>query len=213
MHRTTLVTTENASKGPGQSFKGEARSVVDAPPIPFDLRLGVRHAGVWVRALNTRFLRLALLLALGAASVRCSSTQADAGADVEAGSRTDASLADAAAPTDASREVEVGPAVDASDGGTTLDASTASPAGDGAVSPVPPAPAAAAGFTHLVFEDDFTTNDTIAPHKMRRLVTSGTGRSTSRSANAVDRAHDGDRRERGDAGAGNNASAAGEFSP
>jgi hypothetical protein len=103
---------------------------------------------------------LALLLALGAASVRCSSTQADAGADVQAGSRTDASLSDAAAPADAGGDVEVGPPIDASDGGTTPDAS---PAGDGAVSPVPPAPAATAGFTHLVFEDDFTTNDTIAP--------------------------------------------------
>jgi hypothetical protein len=26
------VTAENASKGPGQSFEGEAKSVVDAPP-------------------------------------------------------------------------------------------------------------------------------------------------------------------------------------
>jgi hypothetical protein len=29
---TTLVTAKNASKGPGQSFEGEAKSVVDAPP-------------------------------------------------------------------------------------------------------------------------------------------------------------------------------------
>src|SRR3984957_1721152 len=76
MHRTTLVTTENARKGPGQSFKGEAQRGVDAPLIPCGLRSGVRPAGVWVRALNPLFWRLAFLLALGAAAVRCSSTQA-----------------------------------------------------------------------------------------------------------------------------------------
>jgi hypothetical protein len=63
----------------------------------------------------------------------------------------DASLPDAGA---------VGPSIDASDGGAISDAS---PAGDGGDSPAPPAPAIAAGFTHLVFEDDFTTSDTIAP--------------------------------------------------
>src|ERR1700722_12919687 len=31
-HRTTLVTAENAREGPGQSFKGEARSFADAHP-------------------------------------------------------------------------------------------------------------------------------------------------------------------------------------
>jgi hypothetical protein len=106
---------------------------------------------------------LAVLLAVGDAGLGCSSTQVDAGRGVEAGSRTDASLSDAAtptAPTDAGPDVELMPSIDASDGGTTPDAP---PAGDGAVSPVAPAPAAAAGFTHLVFEDDFTTNDTIAP--------------------------------------------------
>jgi hypothetical protein len=117
-----------------------------------------------IRDLNaSRLRRFALLLALGAASARCSSTQAtpsDASPDVAAGSLTDALLSDAAALTDAGPDVEVGPSVDASDGGTSPEAS---PAGDGAVSPVPPAPAAAAGFTHVVFEDDFTTNDTIAP--------------------------------------------------
>src|SRR5271154_4892433 len=117
-----------------------------------------------IRDLNaSRLRRFALLLPLGAASARCSSTQAtpsDASPDVAAGSLTDALLSDAAALTDAGPDVEVGPSVDASDGGTSPDAS---PAGDGAVSPVPPAPAAAAGFTHVVFEDDFTTNDTIAP--------------------------------------------------
>ncbi len=110
-----------------------------------------------------RFRRLTLLLGLGLASARCSSTQSaptDAGSSVDAGSRNDASVSDAALPVDAGRDADGGPAVDASDGGTPADAS---PAGDGAVPPAPPAPAAAAGFTHLVFEDDFTTDDTIAP--------------------------------------------------
>jgi hypothetical protein len=155
------------------------------------------------------FRRLALLLALGAASVRCSSTQADAGGDVDAGLRADASLAEAAAPgapVDAGPELEVGPPIDASDGGTTPDAS---PASDGAVSPVPPAPAAAAGFTHLVFEDDFTTNDTIAPTKNAASgykwywsfdVTSTTPWTVQTTATAASVS---------DAGAGTNASPAG----
>jgi hypothetical protein len=77
---------------------------------------------------------------------------------VDATSRDASSVASDASLSD--EGVAVAPPIDASDGGTTPDAS---PAGDGAVSPVAPAPAVAAGFTHLVFEDDFTTNDTIAP--------------------------------------------------
>ena len=39
-HWTTLVTAENASKGQGQSFEGEAKSVVDAPPSKVRLPTG-----------------------------------------------------------------------------------------------------------------------------------------------------------------------------
>jgi hypothetical protein len=111
----------------------------------------------------TRSRRLAVLLALGAATARCSSSHVaptDAGSDVEAGSPVDASSpSDGAAPFDARHDVEAGTPTDASDGSAPSDASQ----GDGAVSPVVPVPAAGAGFTHLVFEDDFTTSDTIAP--------------------------------------------------
>jgi len=73
---------------------------------------------------------------------------ADASDASEGGTTNDASGVDG--PSEAS--VEAGEAGSA-DGSTSPDASA----------PVPPGPAAGAGFTHLVFDDDFTTADTIAP--------------------------------------------------
>lgn len=58
------------------------------------------------------------------------------------GSSSDVSLTDAS-PTDAGPKSDASPIVDAA--------------------PAAPGPAAGAGFTHLVFEDDFTTADSIAP--------------------------------------------------
>jgi hypothetical protein len=61
---------------------------------------------------------------------------------------------------DGSTVSDSGPSPDGpSDASPKKDASSG---GDAASWPTPPGPAAGAGFTHLVFEDDFTTADTIA---------------------------------------------------
>jgi hypothetical protein len=98
-------------------------------------------------------------LAATVSIVSCSSRTANTpDGGLEAGRSDDSSV-------DATRRKDAQP--DAKDAGST--AHDATHAGDASEEPVPdgaptaPAPAAAAGFTKLVFEDDFTSVDTIAP--------------------------------------------------
>ncbi len=119
---------------------------------------------------------------------RCSSTGASSDGGLDA-------TTDVAMTTDAA--------------GSDADAS-APPDAIADAAPVAPAPATGAGFTHLVFEDDFTTNDTIATTQNAAsgfkwywsfdITKTPTPWSVDTTATAA---------SIGDAGAGNNASAAG----
>jgi hypothetical protein len=106
---------------------------------------------------------LAALLALPSCSSSSGSAAADAGSpDVVS---VDEGVVDGTTPGTDTGAPEGGASSDA----TTHDAAPADagPTSDGSpivdAGPTAPAPAAGAGFTHLVFEDDFTTSDTIAP--------------------------------------------------
>lgn len=119
-----------------------------------------------------------VLLGIGAlASAACSSSSKTNGAGGGDGgaSATDSSMTTPASDSGSSGDTsqnafedsaasagDSGTSVDASDGDSqgTMDTGTTSPT-DGSVAV--PAPAASAGFTEIVFEDDFTTTDTIAP--------------------------------------------------
>ena len=100
------------------------------------------------------------LVTAALAVASCSSSQGSSPAFGSDSGSPDASASDSGAPDGTTPGSDTGAPVDAA----TNDAPHASDAGpiaDAALSP--PAPAADAGFGTLVFEDDFTSNDTIAP--------------------------------------------------
>jgi hypothetical protein len=100
-------------------------------------------------------------LAVAACGGGGSNAESDAGPAADAAASDATSPApDAASPLDAAVPTDGGAMADGPhDAGAGQDG----PSGEAATGPVTPAPAMGAGFTHLVFEDDFTTNDTIAP--------------------------------------------------
>jgi hypothetical protein len=122
----------------------------------------------WITVLFDKFVRfIPSLVTAALAMASCSSSQ---GGSPEAGTDSgspDTSASDSGSP-DGTSDSGV-PADGASHDAGLQDAATndaghasdSGPLADASLSP--PAPAAGAGFDTLVFEDDFTTNDTIAP--------------------------------------------------
>lgn len=101
------------------------------------------------------------LVAAVLAAASCSSSQGGSSAVGGDAGSPDASATDSAAPDGTTPGSDTGAPADGASNDAAHAPDDSAPIVDAALSP--PAPAAGAGFGTLVFEDDFTTNDTIAP--------------------------------------------------